>query len=259
MYLLYLDDAGSPPNKDEKYFVLGGVSVFEAQAHFITQELDKIAESIHPSSPSDVEFHASEIFARRSFPWNKMTKTEAQGVIKAVLHVFKNCYDTAKAFACAIHKDSYPTKDLVELAFEDLCSRFDIFLSKLKADGDRQRGLLILDKSAYETTLQKMAIDFRKLGTKWGVIKNMADVPMFIDSKASRVIQMADHIAYAIFRRYNTGDSQYFDIIASKFVCADGVIHSLCHKQNIDPSCMCPACMSRRFYQDKAQNIELDL
>jgi hypothetical protein len=31
MYLLYLDDAGSPGNPAEEYFVLDGVCVFEAQ------------------------------------------------------------------------------------------------------------------------------------------------------------------------------------------------------------------------------------
>lgn len=35
MHLLYLDDSGSVPNTQEKYFILGGVSIFEAQAHHI--------------------------------------------------------------------------------------------------------------------------------------------------------------------------------------------------------------------------------
>jgi hypothetical protein len=46
MHLLYLDDAGSAGNKDEEYFVLGGVSVFEAQAYFITRELDGIVHGL---------------------------------------------------------------------------------------------------------------------------------------------------------------------------------------------------------------------
>ena len=36
MHLLYLDDAGSGGNTKEQYLVLGGVSVFEAQSHWIT-------------------------------------------------------------------------------------------------------------------------------------------------------------------------------------------------------------------------------
>lgn len=134
----------------------------------------------------------------------------------------------------------------MELAFEDLCSRFDLYLRRLRGEGDRQRGLLILDQSAQETTLQRMAREFRTLGTQWGVIRNLADTPLFVNSAVSRVVQLADHVAYAVFRRYNAADAQYFDIIASKFDSADGVIHGLVHKQAVDPNCMCIACMSRR-------------
>lgn len=246
MHLLYLDDSGSAQNRNEDYLVLGGVSIFEAQANWFTQELDSLAESIDANDPHGVEFHASEIFARRKPPWKGMSQQEAQGVIKAVLRILARAYDTARVFACAIHKDSFAGDDLMELAFEDLCSRFDLYLNRLRGDGDRQRGLLILDESAHETTLQRLTRDFRTLGTQWGFIRNLAEVPLFVDSKASRLVQLADHVAYAVFRRYNAGDTQYFDILAPKFDAADGVIHGLAHKQRIDPHCMCPACLTRR-------------
>jgi hypothetical protein len=249
MHLLYLDDAGSTANSNEEYFVLAGVSVFEAQTSWFTQELDRLAQSINPANPNQVEFHASEIFSRRTAPWNSMSREDAQGVIKAVLQVLARSYDSARVFACAVHKASYPGRDPVELAFEDLCSRFDIYLSRLRAAGDRQQGLLILDKSTYETTLQTLARNFQTLGTQWGVIRNLADTPFFVDSRASKLVQLADHVAYAVFRRYNARDTQYFDIFASKFDATDGVIHGLAHKQTIEPVCMCPACLSRRVYQ----------
>lgn len=246
MHLFYLDDSGSALNKDEDYLVLGGLSIYEAQAHWFTQRLDELAESINPSDPHSVEFHASEIFARRIDPWKGMSRDEAKGIIKAVLRIVAESYDTTKVFACAVHKQSYEKLDPMELAFEDLCSRFDRYLSRLRGEGDRQRGLLILDESAHETTLQDMARRFRILGTKWGVIRNLADTPFFVDSRASRVVQFADHIAYSVFRRYNSGDTQYFDIIASKFEAVDGVIHGLAHKQLVDPHCMCLGCVTRR-------------
>ena len=42
MYLLYLDDAGSPANAAEDYYVLGGICVFEAQVEWFSRELDKL-------------------------------------------------------------------------------------------------------------------------------------------------------------------------------------------------------------------------
>jgi hypothetical protein len=179
-----------------------------------------------------------------------MAREEAQGVILGVLDVLSRSYDSARAFACAVRKDCYP-QDPVQLAFEDLCSRFNIYLGRLQAQGDRQRGIIILDESTHETTLQRMAREFRTLGTQWGVIRNLAETPLFVNSRASRLVQLADHVAYRVFRRYNAADARYFDAIASKFDSVDGVAHGLAHKQTNNPSCMCVACMSRRLARER--------
>jgi hypothetical protein len=144
MHLLYLDDSGSVNNVAEEYIVLGGVSVSEHQCHYLTSELDKIAQSIDAINFNNIEFHASEIFARRSSPWDKLTKDEAQGIIKAVLIVVVQSYDSATIFACAIHKKSYPGQNTMNMAFEDLCKRFDNYLKGLYSSGDRQKDLLII-------------------------------------------------------------------------------------------------------------------
>ena len=247
MHLLYLDDSGSPANATESYFVLGGVSIFEAQADFLTRELDKLAASIDPRNPHAIEFHASEIFSRRKQPWKSMSIDDARSIIKAVLRIVADSYDSTHLFACAVEKASAAGTDVVESAFEDLCSRFELYLTRLRNRGDRQRGLLILDKSTSETSLQRLTRDFRLNGTKWGGIRNLADIPFFVDSSASRLVQFADHVAYAVFRRYNSGDAQYFDIIASRFDEADGVVHGLSHRCRMPDQCMCPACLSRRL------------
>jgi hypothetical protein len=252
MHLLYLDDAGSAGNPLEQYLVLGGISVLEAQAEWFTRELDKLAASIDPADPAALEFHASEIFSRRTAPWKGMTREEAQGVLKAVLGLIPASYDTARVFACAVHKASFPSQDPMELAFEDLCSRFDLYLSRLRSQGDRQRGLLILDKTARETSLQRLTREFRTLGTKWGVVRNLADIPFFVDSGASRLVQLADHVAHAVFRRYNAGDTQYFDIIAGRFDSSEGIIHGLAHKLIANAACLCPACLTRRLARDSS-------
>jgi hypothetical protein len=75
----------------------------------------------------------------------------------------------------------------------------------------------------------------------------MADVPLFVDSRACRVIQLADHIAYSVFRYYEADDASYVKPILRKFFAEPGgKIHGLMHKQTYDLGCLCPACMSRR-------------
>ena len=109
MYLLYLDDAGSPGNAAEDYFVLGGICVYEAQVEWFSRELDKLATPYNAANPEDIEFHASAVFSRREEPWKSMSGDESRGMLKAVLNVARSSYDTARLFACAIEKNHTPT------------------------------------------------------------------------------------------------------------------------------------------------------
>ena len=243
MHILYLDDSGSTQNQNNKYFVLGGVSIYETQARIVNGRLENLARKVCPENSAAAEFHASEIFGRRKSPWKGMEKRQSIEVIESVLRVLTGGID-AHVFACAVEKESLPeNQDPVEIAFEDLCSRFNQYLNRLG-----QQGLLVLDKSTKETALQKMTRNFQQIGTQWGTIKNLVDVPFFVDSRASRLVQLADHVAYAVFRRYNARDTNYFDIIAPQFdVSKDGSFHGLGHKCKSQNACICPACIRWRI------------
>ena len=138
----------------------------------------------------------------------------------------------------------------MEIAFEDLCSRFDIYLNRIYHETKvSHKGLIVFDKSIYEGSLQKLSMEFRQLGTRWREVRNIREVPFFVDSKASRLIQLADHVAYSVFRRYNAGDLTYFNCIENRFDNYQGIIHGLAHKQSYNPACTCPACLTRKTSQ----------
>ena len=102
--------------------------------------------------------------------------------------------------------------DPVEYAFEEVCNRFDLFLRRLHfRDSDTNRGLVVMDKSHYEDVLQGLAAKYREHGTRWGDLRNMAEVPLFVDSAASRLIQLADLLAWAVWRYYEHADTRYFN------------------------------------------------
>lgn len=253
MYLLYLDDSGSPLNHQEDYFVLGGICVPERTVRWFSRELDLLAEQICPNAPEQVEFHAAEIFSGSTFPWTNFSeKTQRIEIIKSVLNVIQHAFEETVIFACAIHKASFPNDDPVLLAFEDIAGRFDFFITRKSGESQNehnQKGIIIVDKTSYESGLQRFSSDIRRNGNRWGrQNRNICEVPMFVDSKASRLIQMADHISYATFRRYNAGDLNYFNCIQNRFD-RDGMnIHGLVHKQSpeLSRNCTCPACLTRR-------------
>lgn len=244
MYLLYLDDSGSVDNKNENYLVLGGVCVSEAQVHWVTTELDKIAQRLQQSDPDGVEFHATDVFSGREEPWKSLKKKEErQAVIKEVLAVLPNAFESARAFATVVHKASCKDRHPMEVAFEDVCSRFDRFLSRSEVDG---RGLIILDETAHATRLDKLSREFRKFGTQWNVIRRIVDAPLFVSSRSFRCMQLADHIAYAVYRRFEAKDTNYFDVFAHRFDRIGNVIHGLRHVESgAAATCLCPGCLSR--------------
>lgn len=247
MYLLYLDDSGSPKNLSEEYFVLGGFIIHENKLYWINKHLDTLAATISSQFPDSVEFHASEIYAAKDEIWKVLNKEKRKQIIKDVLGVLQRESKNIAVVGCAVKKTDYQDIDPVELAFKELCSRFDLFLKRqYHNENKKDQGIIIFDDSSHETSIQNLSKKFRTIGTEWGVINNIQEVPLFVDSKASRAIQLADHIAYAIFRRYQARDLTYFEKI-EKYIDSDqNRMHGLVHKTT-DTQCTCPACLTRRL------------
>lgn len=143
----------------------------------------------------------------------------------------------------AINKAMVSPEDPMEYAFEQLCNRFDRFLLRLHRQGNTQRGLIVLDKSTYETSLQGLSREFGKDGHRWGKLANLAEVPLFVDSAATRMVQYADLIAFAVRRRYERHDPTFFDIIKESFDSEGGLVHGLVHYRNRVVPCSCPVCV----------------
>lgn len=248
MYLLYLDDSGSIANANEEYFVLGGICIPERSIYWLTNQLDNLALEVNSAEPNTVEFHAADIFSGREQPWKNLNRNDRINMIKRVLNVLQAANNDIVLFACAVHKDFQRGNNPINLAFEDLCNRFDMYLDRIYHETEiSHKGMIIFDRSSYENTIQELSLEFRRAGTRWRDLKNIIEVPFFVDSRASRIIQIADHIAYAVFRRYNAGDLNYFNCIENRFDRYQGVIHGLAHKQSNNPNCTCPACLTRNI------------
>jgi len=166
MYLLYVDESGSIADVNQKHFVLAGVCMFERQSFWIANEMDKIAAKFDPAEPNSVELHGNPMFGGKKL-WRKFPKEERHDAIKKCLEIFANSHPTNRVFASVINKGAVSPADPVEIVFEQLSSRFDHFLMRLHSEGDTQSGIILFDKTTYETTIQNLAKDFRTIGHKW--------------------------------------------------------------------------------------------
>ncbi len=245
MYLLYLDDSGSVKNPNETHLFLAGLAVFERQPYWLSQQLDQIAARLWPEDPHALEFHSTEIFSGKRH-WRGLEKSVRLDAFKEALALLSATHRIS-LFGAAIHKASVSPEDPLEYAFEQICNRFDRYLVRLhRKNRDTQRGLIVLDESAYETSLQALAREFRQNGHRWGQLRNLIEVPLFVNSKATRMIQFADMVAYARRRYYVNGDATYFDIISDLFDREGRVVHGLVHRVPTDANCNCAACRQRR-------------
>jgi hypothetical protein len=246
MHLLYLDDSGSVRNADDRHIVLAGLAVFERQPHWFSERLDQIARKVWPDNPEGLEFRGSDIASGRK-QWRGIAKGDRDSAYREALGLIGNSRHV-RIFGAAIHKAAVSPDDPMEFAFEQICNRFDRFLGRLHRNGDTQRGLIILDESSYETSLQGLARNFRTRGHRWGLLYNLSDVPLFVNSKATRMIQYADLIAYGIRRYYEKGDPSLFDIFSQRIDADGGVIHGLVHYIPNGAGCACVSCRQRRTY-----------
>jgi Protein of unknown function (DUF3800) len=244
MYLLYVDESGSPDGHDSKHFVLGGIAAFETQPYWLNLKAEQVATYYFPSG-SFVEFHAQELAAHMVEPWHSMPTALRNEIADRIFEVIGASRKEVVLFAVALEKSF--TSDPVAVAFEELCNRFDLFLSRLRFQKNEQKGLLVFDETRYEGRLQKLLSEYRTLGTRFGKLKNLADIPLFTDSKSTRMLQLADFIAYAVYRRYERGDTRLLDKIIHKFDAQEHVIHGLSHLSPYKSSCTCPGCLSKRL------------
>lgn len=240
MHLLYIDDSGSVTNAADRHVILAGFAVFQRGGHWLSQAMEKQAAHLWPASPDSLEFHGTDIHSGNKH-WRALPPDVRRDAYASALRTLASSHGV-RLFGAAIHKAAVSPKDAMEVAFEQIASRFDNMLKRLYRSGDTQRGLIIADKSTYETSLQRLSVEFRRSGHSFGHLNNIAEVPLFVDSKATRLIQYADLVAHS-FRRYiELGDASRFDLIRHAFDKVGGTVHGLVHEIPPDQICGCWAC-----------------
>jgi hypothetical protein len=114
-------------------------------------------------------------------------------------------------------------------AYEVMLNKFDVMLKRLRSAGSSlNRGLVIHDRRVVaERDIQEWTRDWQKAAGTIGQLRNMADVPLFADSRASRLIQAADLVSYALYRHYDPArqNMDYIQTLWDRFDTAAGAMH----------------------------------
>lgn len=92
-----------------------------------------------------------------------------------------------------------------------------MFLTRLYKVDRPNKGLLLMDQSR-EKRYRELFADFKKQGTQFqAYLGNIIDIPYFAGRRDTRMMQLADFCAFAVFRYYERHDDLYFRMILPRF------------------------------------------
>jgi len=255
MYFLYLDESGSPNGwQTQDHFVLGGVAIHEGQVLGLANKLDDIQTAYFGELKVPIEFHAGDMKTGNK-RWRSIPEKTREKIMDEVYDVIANApFPTLVAFGTALHlsKAENTESGNLEIAFQDVCLKFNHFLVKAHKSGNTNKGLLIID-DAHKRQFKDLINTFRKEGVKGVPIYNIVDIPYFSASQDTRMLQLADFCVYAVYRYYEKQDSTYLDKILPQFDRRDAMhVDGLRHVIK-SLACTCVACSSRRDLRNQQQ------
>jgi len=185
-------------------------------------------------------------------PYIHLTQKERRAVILQFAELIGR-WTHARLFAECIDKcyfaAKHPGVSIAEKAFEQLVSRFDSYLQITSTGQDSvNMGLLIHDHNqTVAKKLRELMLRFHKSGTAWREIKHIIETPLFVDSKLTSMVQVADMCSYALRRYLENKETELFDRIYSRADRKDGKVVGVRHYTDNTVACTCKICSSRMF------------
>lgn len=264
MYLLFVDESGT--HGASPAFVLGGLAVHESDASKLQARLENLVGLAVPLGRGDeFELHASEMrnakkpAGGKASPWvevSRQKRLKVLGDAYAELVNFEPSDSRLPLLLFSVVLDSRfqsgkSQSERERFAYEVLLNKFDVMLKRFSSiPGLKNHGLVIHDRRVVERDVQAWTAGWRTAAGAIGRLRNFADVPLFSDSRASRLIQAADLVSYAVFRRYSSvapNSASSFNQLWPLFDVVDGVVHGCVHYTPDfgQGSCDCEPCKMR--------------
>ena len=248
MYLLYLDESGSP---DARHFVLAGVSVYETVVHWATEALDQLQAEYFPDISENVRFPATVL---RGNPAHKIEKPFDRLQPEFRRELLSRLYGVAQSirgtfFAVAMEKSALPEGECpYERALEEMLPKFDRFINRrYRRQGQRNKGMVIIADSQHRKRIEESVRNLVNNGTRYGSLYNILDTPAFTLSRHNRLLQIADLVANTVYGHYEHGHHTQFNRLLPKFDQAkNGAVHGVVHLPVDRAQCCQPCCRPRQ-------------
>lgn len=226
MYLCYVDESGDPGPRGSSHLVLTGAAIFEGKWRFLREELDQMVARYWPTGSRPTELHLADLRSRKG-AYRSLTRAQCgaleaelrsmvSGLLSTELVAFTVIADKAAWFS---RESGKVGDDLYVDMFEQLASRFDMFLRRRTAEGAPSKGIVIADPHKYQLSraLQSQYAKAQVHGNRWSSIYNLIETIFFLDSHESPGLQIADLLSYAVWRLVTASDDSLARHVASCF------------------------------------------
>lgn len=128
---------------------------------------------------------------------------------------------------------------ILEHAFEQVVTRFHHYLERQEIEV----GLIVQDQN--ETTarrLTQLARKYHTRGTTYSRVSRLVETPLFVDSRLTSMVQLADLCAYAVRRNFENGETDLLDRFYDRFDRAAGRLVGIRHYTG-KQACSCRICV----------------
>ena len=202
---------------------------------------------------NDVRRRRARKLHRNTEPYVHLTWEERRRAVLDVAETVSN-WGFARLFAECVDKSHFDParspRSVSEQAFEQVVSRFERYLQNLRPrsagpGAQRNHGLLVHDNN--ETVARRhtrMMRSFHVAGTPWTSVECIIETPMFVDSKLTRMVQIADLCAYALRRYLENGETGLFRQIFARADRIGDVAVGVRHFSR--PACDCAICRAHQ-------------
>lgn len=251
VYLLYVDESGTF-DKDLEYAVLGGIAIHVADIEHFRATVEAIIAQHVDGHNCSMELHANAMRSG-SRQWRKVPHSVRHALFDAMVELIGAYRPPSGAafslFATARAPNAIPSADPLERSFEELLFRFRSMLDRLSTERSPQFGVVVADEAKHEKVVQPLVVRWRATGAlrkRMGRLDRIVEVPLFVDSATTRLLQAADIVAHSVYRYYQSHDESLIGRLLPSFDADGGVMHGLVHLCEVGyPNCPCPACVSR--------------
>ena len=245
MHLLYLDESGST---DANHFVVAGFIVNWRGVVPLKLSVEKIVSDRLPKAAA-MELHAGHMRAgRRS--WSRIPRDirhqMTEDVVRLIVEQSGADDHPVTLVAVVADQSSDSSTGLYDRSYRAL---FGICESLIQAGRNDSQILAIADKTRQEPLIQALVnpalSDLAVDSSPRAPSSPFLEPPLFIDSRMTRLVQLADFAAHWLYRAYEHDDTSILDQILPAFDRSGGNMVSLVHLTDRS-DCSCAACRTRR-------------